>query len=195
MQTFEYDALGNITNKSDVGDYAYPDASGCENPDAVTEIAGTALSYDNNGNVTSIGPKSFVWDYLNRLVQAGDGTTTSTYAYDPWGERVKATVATATSTTTTYYPTKYYNTDNVPTKHIFANGEAVATVNDTGANATAQYIHTDHLGGTNVVTDSSGNIAELADYYPYGSSRLDEQTEGAAEQRKFIGEMYDPATA
>jgi RHS repeat-associated protein len=54
------------------------------------------------------------------------------------------------------------------------------------------YIHTDHLGGTNVVTNSSGAVAELLDYYPYGSNRLDQQT-GFSEQRKFIGQESDPA--
>ena len=29
-------------------------------------------------------------------------------------------------------------------------------------------IHTDHLGGTNVVTDQGGEVAEVTDYYPYG---------------------------
>ena len=44
------------------------------------------------------------------------------------------------------------------------------------------------------MTDGNGNIVQLLDHYPYGAPRLDEQT-GAAEQRGFIGEQYDPATS
>src|SRR5262249_19246345 len=33
----------------------------------------------------------YTWDYNNRLTRTGLGTSTSTYAYDPWGERVKMT--------------------------------------------------------------------------------------------------------
>lgn len=49
-----------------------------------------------------------------------------------------------------------------------------AAINGTGASSTVQYIHTDHLGGTGVVTDLNGNQTELTDYYPYGTSRIDD---------------------
>lgn len=132
------------------------------------------------------------------IIRPGEGVglaTTSSYQYDPWGQRIAATVSTGTAVTR-YYPSKYYNvsSDELLTKHIFANGELVATVSGSGENAVVNYVHTDHLGGTNVVTDSDGNVAELADYYPYGSDRLDELTSGTAEQRKFIGQEYDQAT-
>jgi RHS repeat-associated protein len=52
-------------------------------------------------------------------------------------------------------------------------------------------IHTDHLGGTNVVTDETGQPAEVSDYYPYGSLRLDDQAGSFTEQRKFTGHEYD----
>jgi len=133
-------------------------------------------------------------DYLNRLTQYVGLTSTSTYAYDPSNERIKSTVVTGTSTVTTYYPTKSYNTtDGVPTKHIFANGVMVATITGTGASSTVSYILTDHLTGSNVVTDASGTIIELTDYYPYGAVRLDDRL-GSNEQRKFAGHEYDSST-
>ena len=52
-------------------------------------------------------------------------------------------------------------------------------------------IHTDHLGGTNVVTDQGGEVMEATDYYPYGSMRIDDQAGSFTEQRRFIGEEYD----
>lgn len=34
-----------------------------------------------------------------------------------------------------------------------------------------RYIHPDHLGSTNVVTDASGTVVQTLDYYPYGTTR------------------------
>ncbi len=152
---------------------------------------GTASS-----NVRTITPKTYyTWDYLNRLTRVVANSATSSYMYDPWGQRVRVAVATST-TATSYYPTKFYNMSRwVPTKHIFANGEDIATITGSGTAAVVSYIHPDHLAGANVLTDSNGSISELLDYLPYGSTRLDQQTGSApSEQRKFIGEQYDPAS-
>ncbi len=62
------------------------------------------------------------------------------------------------------------------------------------ATSTINYILTDHLGGTSAVLDSSGNIQELNDYYPYGNSRLDELSSGTSEVRKAFGHEYDTST-
>jgi RHS repeat-associated protein len=197
-QTYTYDILGNITNKSDLGDYSYASSStpGYANPDAAITIATSTLAYDNNGNVTSVSSMKLTWDYLNRPTRTGIGTSTSTYAYDPWGQRVKLTSATSTSaTTTSFYPTKYFNISTgsaTTTKHIFANGELIATVSGSGTKAVIKYVHADHLGGSNVISTASGTVAEVLDYYPYGSNRIDQQT-SFNEQRKFIGQEYDPA--
>jgi RHS repeat-associated protein len=194
VRTYTYDALGNMLSASDLGSYTYATAtsSGYANPHAAISIAGTSLGYDENGNVTSISTTVYTWDYQNRLTQVGNGSTTSTYGYDAVGERVWMA---ADSTTTSYYPTKNYNyIGGRPVKNIFANGELVATMNGTGASTTIGYVHTDHLGGSNVITSASGTISELLDYYPFGSNRLDEQT-GFVQARKFIGEMYDGASA
>jgi RHS repeat-associated protein len=54
------------------------------------------------------------------------------------------------------------------------------------------YIHTDHLGSTNVSSDESGAQTELVDYYPYGGQRI--STGSHTSQKKYIGEHYDPET-
>jgi RHS repeat-associated protein len=65
-----------------------------------------------------------------------------------------------------------------------------------GGGTTVRYVHTDHLTGSNVVTDASGVLAETMDYYPYGALRIDEKVGGyGGERRKFIGQEYDTSTA
>ncbi|MBI2111695.1 MAG: hypothetical protein HYT44_04940, partial [Nitrosarchaeum sp.] len=72
------------------------------------------------------------------------------------------TSVSAQEATTTTYPSKYYNIDSngKVTKHIFANGVEVATIEGTGSAAKVNYIHTDNLGSTNVVTDETGAVVE-----------------------------------
>ena len=55
-----------------------------------------------------------------------------------------------------------------------------------------KFIHPDHLGGTNVVTDENGEVVQTLDYYPYGSQRI--ATGSFDEQRRFIGEEFDGDT-
>jgi len=54
---------------------------------------------------------------------------------------------------------------------------------------TKHYIHTDHLGSTNVITDENGDVVQSLDYYPFGEVRVDAGSFN--EQRTFIGEEHD----
>ena len=96
------------------------------------------------------------------------------------------------------YPNRYYNVASssltaTTTKHIFSpDGTLLATVVGASTTATTTYLHPDHLGGTNVVTDQNGEVMQTLDYYPYGSQRI--ATGSFSEQRRFIGEEYDGDT-
>jgi RHS repeat-associated protein len=71
-------------------------------------------------------------------------------------------------------------------------GIAIELKSATTTTASMMYIHPDHLGGTNEVTDSTGAVTESIDYYPYGQSRIDTTSASfAGEKRKYIGEEYD----
>jgi RHS repeat-associated protein len=78
---------------------------------------------------------------------------------------------------------------------VFAGNQLIATIKGTGATAQVYSVSTDHLTGSNVVTNSSGTIEELMDYYPYGDIRLDEKAGSFNEQRKFAGHEYDVDTS
>jgi YD repeat-containing protein len=183
---------------------AYP------NPDAVTQIANglstTTFTYDNNGNVTQKTTDgtttTYVHDYANRLTALGAGGATTTYGYDAFGQRVFQT-----GTTTTYlYPFKWYSVASstgsgakfaTTTDYVFNGDSLVATVDQQTASGNAtgtaktRYIHPDHLGSTNVVTDASGTVVQTLDYYPYGATRINTSTGGADSARKYIGQFSD----
>jgi hypothetical protein len=62
-------------------------------------------------------------------------------------------------------------------------------VTTTGGTTTLHYVHPDHLGGTNVVTDEDCLMAQAIDYYPYREKQITNGTD--VSQREFIGEMSD----
>ena len=193
LETYSYNAIGNITNKSDQGNYTYSGA-GFLNPHAVSQIAAQSMSYDNNGNLTNDGTWTHSWTYDNRLASSTNGSVNIAYGYDHSGSRVKLD----NGSSLFIYPNKYYNIDTdsgTATKHIFSpSGELIATVVTDSLSTTTNYIHTDHLGGSSVITDEEGQAAQVLDYYPFGDIRLNEQEGSFDEQRKFTGHEYDDDT-
>ncbi len=188
-ETYAYNAIGNITSKNGVA-YTYSQ-TGKANPHAVTSIGSANYTYDDNGNLLTDGTLTNTWNYDNRLTQSVIGSMTVSYIYDVSGQRIGY----SNGTDTTYYPTKDYNiTGEVPTKQIFARDQLVATVKGTAAAAEIYFVHTDHLTGSNVITNGPGALEELMDYYPYGDIRLDEKAGTFSEQRKFGGHEYDGDT-
>jgi RHS repeat-associated protein len=192
---------------------AYPYVGmGNANPDAVTQIATgystNSLSYDADGNVvqkTVDGTTTtYVYDYANRLIALGVGGATTTYGYDWAGNRVSQT-----GTTTTYlYPFKWYSVASstgsgakyaTTTDYVFNGNTLLATVDQQMASGNAtgtaktRYVHPDHLGSTNVVTDENDAVVQTLDYYPYGATRISVGT-STRERRQFIGQSTDDST-
>jgi RHS repeat-associated protein len=181
------------------------------NPETVTSTgkgAATATyAYDNNGNVTEVGTTTFyTYDFDNRLTQSsiwnGSATTTTTYAYDPFRNRISQTA----STTTTLYPSKYYSltttttgtsTVATSTDYLYSGSSLLGTVDQKMVNGTAtgtpivRYAHPDNLGSTAVTSDANGNLAEWLDYAPYGSVLASENTRTTTATRQFIGQYSD----
>ncbi|MFA4873019.1 MAG: RHS repeat-associated core domain-containing protein, partial [Patescibacteria group bacterium] len=188
-QTYAYDAIGDITNKSDIGNYLYQ-GTNYANPHAATSVNGVTYAYDNNGNLTSDSTWTHSWNYANQLTQSQKTGSTVTYQYDHTGQRTK--YYDGASGYARHYPNKLYNIkQTTATKHIYAGSQLVATMEG----STLQYIHTDHLTGSNAATNSTGGMVQLLDYYPYGSMRIDWKSGTFDEQRKFTGHMYDRDTS
>jgi RHS repeat-associated protein len=194
-KTYSYNAIGNITNSSDLGDYTYYGWQGSlyMNPNAPTSIGLTNYLYDKNGNVTStsVGVK-YSWDYRDQLATSTVNRVTSTYRYDQDGNRVLYRVIGGTTTT---YPNKLYSTIGTTTiKQIYLGDMLIATIKGSNATATIYYVHSDQIGSSDVMTTASGTISEVTDYYPFGGVRLDERNNGFNEPKKFTGHEYDMDT-
>ena len=193
-ETYAYNAIGNITSKSDIGSYTYAGNTGSNfaNPHAATAVNGITYSYDQNGNLASTSAsQTNTWDYRNRLTNATKSGTSTLYAYDVNEQRVQKTVGGKV----TRYPSQYFETTGASTtKHVYANGVLVSTVDGTGStSASVFHNHQDHLGSTAAVTSNIGYMTRLYNYYPYGSLRLDEGSASTtfAQPNQFIGQDRD----
>src|SRR5882762_4252381 len=180
------------------------------NPHAATQIANglstTSYAYDNNGNLTSAGngtaTTTYSYDYANRLIALFAGGATTSYGYDAFGARVYQIVAT---TSTSTYPFKFFSVASTTksstnwatsTEYVFNGDTLLATIDQQFKNGTAtgtaktRYVHPDHLGSTNVVTDENGGLVQTLDYYPFGGIRISVST-STNQKRKFIGQFTD----
>jgi RHS repeat-associated protein len=170
------------------------------------KVVTSTYAYDNDGNLvqktTDGTTTSYVYDYANRLIALGVSGATTTYGYDAFGARV---LQIGTSTTN-LYPFKWFSVASstasgakysTTTEYVFNGDSLVATIDQQtaggAATGTAQtrYIHPDHLGSTNVVTNASGTVVQTLDYYPYGATRISSSVGGADSARKYIGQFSD----
>ena len=96
----------------------------------------------------------------------------------------------------TYYPNKLYNIEGGTnkTKYIYAGNNLVATIKTSGISTVTNYIHTDHLGSTNAVSNNMGTLLQSIDYYPFGPQRSCGGTTCDA-KKKYIGQYNDTYTA
>ena len=125
-RSYVYDDIGNMTNKSDIGDLLYEE-NGNANPQAVTSAGSYVYEYDENGNMTSNGAASYDFNYRDQMISSNDGNIIYAYYYDHDGSRVAKA---DDQDNTVYYANDYYekeiNSDsNVAKDYVIVNGKKV----------------------------------------------------------------------
>lgn len=165
----------------------------------------TAWSYtrDPNGNTTArLAADGQGWQYgytrHNRLASATwRGQLKASYAYNGLGQRTSKTGASQTD--------YRYGTDgallaeldasgNVMREYIHLNGQPLAMLQG-GA---VYYIHNDHLGTPQRMTDATGTVVWSAQYDPFGAASVNEDVDGNGQtvtlNLRFPGQYYDQET-
>ncbi|MGQ1608090.1 RHS repeat-associated core domain-containing protein [Acinetobacter baumannii] len=138
--TATYDAIGNLTAKSDTGTYNYATGGtscGVHKVCTISSTTGglnTAFSYDANGNLLSGNNRSYSWTSFNMPLQIKQGTTTESFMYDANHERVRRTSVENGKTTTTLYINPRIDTGGTFEKSYLPDG-------------TAEYTHYLYAGG------------------------------------------------
>ncbi|MEI9997493.1 MAG: FG-GAP-like repeat-containing protein [Rhizomicrobium sp.] len=198
-KSVSYDAVGNITAKSDVGTYAYPTPGPSSvRPHAVSAIAGTvngvanpSYSYDANGNLTGGAGRSIAYSSFNRTRSIAQGGTADCLAYDTEHNRLRmdsyaaAACSGTPSASTTYLndPVSGMGSEKVVAgavttwhDYLTVDGALVGERSCSGAapcssGASWLYFVSDHLGSIAVITDGSGAVAQRLSYDAWGRRR------------------------
>ena len=192
---YQYDALGNITNKWDTGSYNYTDNSGCgysgytPGPHAVRSITGpqgSGICYDRNGNMVSNSMNNGDVDVVEYTVDnrperfLRNNVEVARFDYSPLGNRYRK----ITQDKTLYYigqdevgKVLYEREEQGSTvKHknyIYGNGLALAVVeqNSSGAVTNEFYQLRDHLNSVEVITDRNGEVVVNKSFDVWGRPR------------------------
>jgi RHS repeat-associated protein len=183
-QVLTYAADGNIATKSDVGGgakYAY-DISNLH-PHAVASIGSLAYGYDTVGNQTSRPGLTIDYtpfDLPKKYTPTSGDPTPTTFDYDGAETRVrKTTPGDETVYAGAYERVTHFGMQAGPTEHryyISSNERVVAVVTRTSQDTKAVYLHVDHLGSTDVITDGGaglvlGTVREWRSYDAFGAKR------------------------
>lgn len=177
--TYQYDPTGQLTAIG--GSFSPATLPAAYTAPGTTDAAhrllsfnGLQTSYDANGNMTSDGVLSYLYDARDRLVEIRDGATVlSSFSYDALDRRTSRTQNGATTT---------YRFDGQNPVHETRSGQSPATVgilsglgideryaiDDTDGRS---YFIADHLGSTVGLTDSTGNLTTRYSYTPYGQTQ------------------------
>lgn len=136
----------------------------------ITGVIGTSASptYDNNGNTTFDGTRTYTWDAKDRITVITQGTLRSEFTYDGAGRRVRIVEKNGVTVTSdkrylwvgSEIVQEREASTNVVTKRFSGHGVL-------GVNGVLLYLR-DHLGSVRDVVDTTGALRARYDYDLYG---------------------------
>lgn len=209
INSYLYDLVHNRTSKtnSNTGTENYSYGSTSNQLDSTTS---TTYQYDAVGNMTDNGTKDFIYGDDNRLHAVGktkgqnNFTAEATYLYNAQGQRTQkaSTITTGQgkNKVTTNVAIEFiygqqgellaeYDSQTGQYKNfIYLNGQPIAFTEGTDI----YFIHTDHLGTPQTMTDLSQMIVWHANYSPFGEVTI--TTETVANNIRFPGQYADSET-
>lgn len=147
--------------------------------DSVTDSSGTiySASYDADGNMTSRNGYQIQWTVDNLPTSIASATGSSTFSYGPDHDRYYQSATFNGATTTTTYIGSLFEvvatqTDTYYRHNIIADGQIVAvhTIDANGA-ASTSYLHSDHLGSVDTITNDQGAVTQSMSFDAFGLRR------------------------
>jgi RHS repeat-associated protein len=174
--TFGYNPASQIVTRTESNDAyanATPDATRIYNANGLnqyTTVAGAAHTYDSNGNLTSDGATTFVYDSENRLVSSNAGQNTLTY--DPLGRLFQ--ISAASGTTQFLYDgdslvAEYNGSGALLRRYVHGSGADEPLLWYEGAALAARRgLFANHQGSIIAVADANGSSLGINAYDAYG---------------------------
>jgi RHS repeat-associated protein len=212
--SYQYDAVGNRLSQSKtsgsqnlVETYSY--ATDSHRLQQVTEQSGNTtrtrtLQHDANGNLINDqrldGQQlSLHYNGSNRLSEVDESTAPlASYRHNALGQRV-AKVATDPAQDEHYVYDEQgqllmvaHRADGTMTHYVYLDQQRIAMIKEPSADAEIYYLHNDHLGTPQVVTDQNRNVVWQGEYSPFGE--LVSQSGSLSQPLRFPGQHADPET-
>jgi RHS repeat-associated protein len=136
----------------------------------IATFGGREFQYNKDGNLTSDGLRSYNWNTRGDLTSVTEAGKTSTFGYDPGGERFKKSVGGVEQ--------RFLTDGSNPLVEQNASGETTARVATSGVDeyltrtegGQTQVYLTDALGSVVGLANADGTIATRYTYDPYGQS-------------------------
>jgi RHS repeat-associated protein len=154
-------------------------------------------TYDQNGNVTVSGGKTFGYDSQNQLISMTASGTSASMVYDAFGNRVSKTVNGATTKylvddlNPTGYPQVFdeLNGSNVVTRTYTHGLQRIDEDQQISGSWTPSFYGYDGGGNVRQLTNVSGTVTDSYEYDAYGN----EFTVSGTTPNEFMyrGEQYD----
>ncbi|MBT2134649.1 hypothetical protein KK137_09915 [Croceibacterium sp. LX-88] len=182
--TFTYNPASQIASSQRTNDlYAWNGGANVNRDYAAnglnqyTTVWGWSYGYDANGNLTSDGTQTYVYDVENRLVSRSGGGTTATLKYDPLGRLYEVT-GSVTGTTRFLYDGSdliaEYNASGTMLRRyahgLSAGDDPLVWFEGTDPidSTKRRYFFPDERGSIVAVADGGGNIVNVNTYDEYG---------------------------
>jgi RHS repeat-associated protein len=159
-----------LIDKSDVGAYSYIDP---KHPHAVTNVPGVSYWYDAVGNqITRPGLVSMTYTPFDLPKTITQGGKVTSFGYDGDEQRIRKT----TPTSETLYVGDIFEqvTSGVVKEfryHVHSPERVIAIVTRGGNEPGTKYLHVDHLGSVETVTNDVGKVLEKRSYDAFGGRR------------------------
>lgn len=207
---YDYDQLGNITRASrDAFDATGTLLEHWETnstfdgptPHRATTVDGEPTAYDARGRWTGASGWSATFNSMDLPTEVVRDSGSTRFAYDAFNRRV----AKADATGGTFYAGRLYevrssNAGQTHVLHVMGAAREIAQIriNSLSDSITTerQYLHDDHQGSIESITDESGVVVERNRYAPYGQ-RLDMDGTPLSESgidRGYTSHRHDAST-
>ena len=192
-QTFQYNAIGNLTYKSDVGHYTYGSgmtsggSAGVHAMIATTGAINASFTYDDNGNQTGGAGRTTIWSSYNKPVHISKNGAINEFAYGPERQLIYQIETISSETRETRYVGGIYEEtikggQTEAVHHLTMAGHTIAVLKTqptlTNPDETlpvvkdTHYLHQDHLDSVVMITDANGNVVEKNHYDAFGKKRV-----------------------
>ncbi|WP_437729520.1 RHS repeat-associated core domain-containing protein [Sorangium sp. So ce861] len=169
---YDHDPNGNLTFAPDAGALSYDDPL---HPHAVTGAGADRFGYDAVGNQIArpgeVRVRYTPFDLPRSITQ---GASTVSFGYDGDQQRIRKTTP---DEETIYFGDLYERVTDTATGraehryYVRSPERVVAIVTRGGQEPGTRYVHVDHLGSVDAITDEDGDVIERRSYDPFGQRR------------------------